>query len=60
MTQISPDTLLAIPDTEIFHRMWYKIVIGYRKLKFLLPPADPGTREANMPCPFLLVLDFSL
>jgi hypothetical protein len=27
-------------------------VVGYRKVKFWLPPADLGTTEESMPCPF--------
>jgi hypothetical protein len=28
-------------------------------MKFWLPPADPGTLEESMPCPFFFFLDFS-
>jgi hypothetical protein len=35
-------------------------VIGYRKGKFWLPPADLGTTEESMPCPFFFFWFLSL
>jgi hypothetical protein len=34
-------------------------VVKYRKVKFWLPPADLGTTEESMPCPFFFFLVFS-
>jgi hypothetical protein len=57
---ISPDTIQISSDKIPEHSGYQNFppdviqnVIGYRKVKFWLPPADPGTTEESMPCPFL-------
>jgi hypothetical protein len=57
---ISPDTIQISSDKISEHSGYQNFppdviqnVIGYRKVKFWLPPADPGTTEESMPCPFL-------
>jgi hypothetical protein len=58
---ISPDTIQISPDTFSSYSEYRKFppdvvqnVIGYRKVKFWLPPADLGTTEESMPCPFFV------
>ena len=57
---ISSDTIQILSDKISEHSGYQNFppdviqnVIGYRKMKFWLPPADPGTLEESMPCPFL-------
>jgi hypothetical protein len=61
---ISPDTIQISSDKISEHSGYQNFppdviqnVIGYRKVKFWLPPADPGKMEGSRPCPFF---DFSL
>ncbi len=56
---ISPDTIQISSDKIPEHSGYQNFppdviqnVIGYRKVKFWLPPADPGKMEGSRPCPF--------
>jgi hypothetical protein len=58
---ISPDTIQISSDKISEHSGYQNFppdviqnVIGYRKVKFWLPPADPGMMEASRPCPFFV------
>jgi len=62
----SPDTIQISSDKIPEHSGYQNFppdviqnVIGYRKVKFWLPPADPGTTEESMLCPFFFSLVFS-
>jgi hypothetical protein len=57
--QISSDKISEHSGYQNFPPDVIQNVIGYRKVKFWLPPADPGTLEESMPCPFFFFLDFS-
>jgi hypothetical protein len=57
--QISSDKISEHSGYQNFPPDVIQNVIGYRKMKFWLPPADPGTLEESMPCPFFFFLDFS-
>jgi hypothetical protein len=59
---ISSDTIQILSDKISEHSGYQNFppdviqnVIGYRKVKFWLPPADPGTLEESMPCPFFFL-----
>jgi hypothetical protein len=58
---ISPDTIQISSDKIPEHSGYQNFppdviqnVIGYRKVKFWLPPADPGKMEGSRPCPFFV------
>jgi hypothetical protein len=56
--QISSDTISRYSGYQNFPPDVIQNVIGYRKVKFWLPPADLGTTEESMPCPFFFFLVF--
>jgi hypothetical protein len=58
---ISPDTIQISSDKISEHSGYQNFppdvvqnIIGYRKVKFWLPPADPGKMEGSRPCPFFV------
>jgi hypothetical protein len=62
---ISPDTIQISSDKISEHSGYQNFppdviqnVIGYRKMKFWLPPADPGMKGVSRPCPFFVFLWF--
>jgi hypothetical protein len=61
----SPDTIQISSDKISEHSGYQNLppdviqnVVGYRKVNFWLPPADPGKMEESTLCPFFFFLVF--
>jgi hypothetical protein len=56
--QISSDKISEHSGYQNFPPDVIQNFIGYRKMKFWLPPADPGMKGVSRPCPFFVFLWF--